>query len=216
MNHLFWDNNKIWVNVGTLAVILCLAVILSMGVTGCVTTPAVNSGKPVDFVFFVQADKFWQNSGIYVKRGQLIQCSAEGKWSDLDGTYGPEGNTASYIEHLGVRAPANALLMRLSSETNMAYCIGSETNILAERSGNILFRNNVSLSTGMSGQLRVNVMVAPDADRDGLSDYEEVHIWHTNPLDPDSDGDGFNDVEEVSDKKSHSKAAYHLPAEDRK
>lgn len=37
----------------------------------------------------------------------------------------------------------------------------------------------------------------PDTDGDGLSDGDEVLIWHTNPLNPDSDGDGYSDGTEV-------------------
>ena len=37
----------------------------------------------------------------------------------------------------------------------------------------------------------------PDTDGDGLSDGDEVLIWHTNPLNPDTDGDGFSDGSEV-------------------
>ncbi len=36
-----------------------------------------------------------------------------------------------------------------------------------------------------------------DSDFDGLSDYEEVRIYQTNPLNPDTDSDGFNDGDEV-------------------
>lgn len=36
-----------------------------------------------------------------------------------------------------------------------------------------------------------------DTDGDGLSDYEEVKIYHTNPLNADTDGDGYLDGEEV-------------------
>jgi hypothetical protein len=38
---------------------------------------------------------------------------------------------------------------------------------------------------------------AVDTDGDGLSDYEEVKIYHTDPLNPDTDGDGFTDGQEV-------------------
>ena len=183
---------------------------LIAGTCGCLTLQMVNDSKPADNVFIVHADKLWQDSGVYVKRGQLIQCSAYGKWCDIDGTYGPEGNQTLYKDHLGVSAPANSLLMRLSSQTNSVCYVASHTNVIAERSGNILFRNNVSLPIGVSGRLKVIVTVAPDADRDGLSDYEEVHIWNTNPLNPDSDGDGFSDADEVSDKKSRFKSGSHL------
>jgi hypothetical protein len=36
-----------------------------------------------------------------------------------------------------------------------------------------------------------------DSDFDGLSDYEEVKIYLTNPINPDTDADGFNDGDEV-------------------
>lgn len=36
-----------------------------------------------------------------------------------------------------------------------------------------------------------------DTDGDGLSDYEEVKIYHTNPLKADTDGDGYLDGDEV-------------------
>lgn len=36
-----------------------------------------------------------------------------------------------------------------------------------------------------------------DTDSDELTDYEEVMIWHTNPLNPDTDGDKFLDGSEV-------------------
>jgi len=36
-----------------------------------------------------------------------------------------------------------------------------------------------------------------DSDQDGLTDYEEINIYHTNPNNPDTDGDGLFDREEV-------------------
>ncbi|NHJ86785.1 MAG: hypothetical protein FK734_15080 [Asgard group archaeon] len=36
-----------------------------------------------------------------------------------------------------------------------------------------------------------------DRDQDGLSDYEEETIYHTDPTNPDTDGDGLNDFDEV-------------------
>ena len=38
---------------------------------------------------------------------------------------------------------------------------------------------------------------AMDSDGDGLSDYAEKYIYHTDPLNPDTDGDGMNDGAEV-------------------
>ena len=37
-----------------------------------------------------------------------------------------------------------------------------------------------------------------DTDVDGLTDYEEVIIYETNPLSPDSDDDGLTDIEELN------------------
>lgn len=36
-----------------------------------------------------------------------------------------------------------------------------------------------------------------DRDHDGLSDWEETHVYGTDPNDPDTDGDGMSDGEEV-------------------
>jgi len=54
---------------------------------------------------------------------------------------------------------------------------------------------------GMSGALKVRVTVAPDTDGDGISDYEEINTWKTNPLRVDSDGDSFSDLEEINDRQ---------------
>jgi hypothetical protein len=37
-----------------------------------------------------------------------------------------------------------------------------------------------------------------DSDRDGLRDWKEIQIFHTNPLEKDSDGDGFIDAYEIA------------------
>ncbi len=36
-----------------------------------------------------------------------------------------------------------------------------------------------------------------DSDLDGLNDYEEENVYHTDPNNPDTDGDGLNDYDEV-------------------
>lgn len=38
----------------------------------------------------------------------------------------------------------------------------------------------------------------PDTDGDGLTDYEEIHTHGTDPLEEDSDGDGLSDGDEVN------------------
>lgn len=37
-----------------------------------------------------------------------------------------------------------------------------------------------------------------DTDDDGLSDYDEIHIYYTDPLKADTDGDGFSDGDEIA------------------
>ncbi len=37
----------------------------------------------------------------------------------------------------------------------------------------------------------------PDTDGDGLTDYEEIYVYGTDPLNPDTDGDGFSDGQEI-------------------
>lgn len=36
-----------------------------------------------------------------------------------------------------------------------------------------------------------------DTDNDGLTDYEEIFVYGTDPLNPDTDGDGINDGDEI-------------------
>lgn len=43
----------------------------------------------------------------------------------------------------------------------------------------------------------VPVPKSPDDDRDGLTDYDELNIYHTNPDQSDTDKDGLTDYEEV-------------------
>ena len=52
------------------------------------------------------------------------------------------------------------------------------------------------LTNGQERRLGTNPL-NPDTDGDGLSDGDEVRIYHTNPLRADTDGDGLNDGEEV-------------------
>lgn len=37
-----------------------------------------------------------------------------------------------------------------------------------------------------------------DSDGDNLSDYEEIYVYRSSPVDPDTDGDGFDDGDEVN------------------
>lgn len=45
---------------------------------------------------------------------------------------------------------------------------------------------------------RVGDGVSNDSDKDGVSDYDEVNLYNTNPFSADTDGDGFIDGTEIS------------------
>jgi hypothetical protein len=51
----------------------------------------------------------------------------------------------------------------------------------------------VAMPTGTPDQLKNQ-----DSDKDGLSDYDELYIYHTDPYNPDTDGDGYTDGYEVA------------------
>lgn len=43
----------------------------------------------------------------------------------------------------------------------------------------------------------IDALKNKDTDGDGLSDYDEIYVYHTSPYLVDTDGDGFSDYEEV-------------------
>lgn len=47
---------------------------------------------------------------------------------------------------------------------------------------------------------RANVL--PDKDKDGVPDYDEINIYHTDSNNPDTDGDGYNDRHEIINRYS--------------
>ena len=179
---------------------------------GCATTKTVRETRPVEYVVMVRADLPWQNSGITVREGEVLHCLAEGKWSDDFGVYGPAGDPEHPRDNFGVNAPGNGLLLRLSGQTNRVYFIGAQADIVAERSGHVYLRGNAALAPGARGQLKVTLMPAPDADGDGLSDYEEIQLWRTDPRRRDSNGAGFGDAAIVSDRRSRPGGGVLKPA----
>lgn len=183
----------------TLYALRSCCLLLGLALAGC-ATPRADPNRPEEHWVAVQANQLWQPSGIFARQGDVIHCTASGQWSDPFAKYKADGNPDVMKGHLGVSAPANALLMRIDDQTNRVYFIGQETNVVAGSSGELKFRNNFSLALGMSGELKVRVTVATDTDGDGVSDYEEIHTWKTNPLRTDSDGDSFNDLEEINDR----------------
>ncbi|MBI2440649.1 MAG: hypothetical protein HYV35_04680 [Lentisphaerae bacterium] len=178
---------------------ICFCLLLALAIAGC-ATPQANPDRPPDHLLTIQANELWQASGIFARQGDVIHCDAAGNWSDAFAKFTADGNPDILKTHLGVAAPAYGLLMRLGDQTNMVYFIGQATNVVAGRSGELKFRNNFSLPLGVSGELKVLVNVMPDADGDGVGDYQELATWKTNPLRKDSDGDSFSDLEEINDR----------------
>ncbi len=190
---------------GRLALLSCL---LGLGLCGCQSLPT-QPQPPMEVVFFVQAAQAgWQNSGLQARRGQIIHCRAEGQWNDSFNDYGPEGNPQIIKGHLGIEAPANALLMKVHYHTNdylsaQVIRVGRETTVVARGSGALLFANNASLPLGQSGAIQVTLTVANDSDGDGVSDYDEIMLWHTDPQRADSDGSGFSDAQTINRRKAY-------------
>ena len=60
-------------------------------------------------------------------------------------------------------------------------------------------RSKKDLSSGRAAEWRKKVGKSSqrDLDNDGLTDWEEIHIYGTDPHDSDTDGDGMDDGEEV-------------------
>ena len=169
---------------------------LAMALAGCATHDPARPAEPGVKTVRVPVGQPWLDSGIQARRGDAMRFEAGGSWGDDFGMYGPSGNPKVKKNHLGVRAPAFGLMMKISSSTNSPFFLGSQTNITATHSGSLMFRSNTSLPTGLRGEMTVMVMMGPDADGDRLSDYEEVLLWKTDPESVDSNGNGFTDYEE--------------------
>ncbi len=69
-------------------------------------------------------------------------------------------------------------------------------------------------------QERVGDGVAKDTDKDGIVDYDEIHLYHTDPTVADTDHDGFTDGAEVAsgynptDPNREAPIAFESPASD--
>ena len=56
---------------------------------------------------------------------------------------------------------------------------------------------NITSLTGYPAYLIIGGFDNPDSDLDNLTDGDEVHTYHTDPINSDTDGDGFSDGDEV-------------------
>jgi hypothetical protein len=89
------------------------------------------------------------------------------------------------ITNTAVTAPATTT----SATTTPAIVTPVETESAPDSDGD-------GLTDAEEKALGTNPLKA-DTDDDGLTDWAEVKIYHTDPLNPDTDGDGYKDGSEV-------------------
>ncbi len=73
--------------------------------------------------------------------------------------------------------------------------IGFEDNYLLEEEINPGIFNELENEI-INNNKEVDISIL-DSDGDGLTDYQEIHIWGTDPYNPDTDGDGYSDFDEI-------------------
>lgn len=94
--------------------------------------------------------------------------------------------------------------MLLDRVTTYIDRTAQELDALAVRNNNLL-------------KERIGDAATKDSDKDGISDYDEIHLYQTNPFTADTDGDGFIDGAEIAqgfnpnDSRSQSVIAYESP-----
>jgi RHS repeat-associated protein len=87
--------------------------------------------------------------------------------------------------------------------TNATIIAGQGTRAItwnAGATGPITLRvaaTNTNSCRVASGLNLVQVLCSNDSDGDGLTDWDEINVYHTDPHNPDTDGDGLTDAEEV-------------------
>jgi hypothetical protein len=127
------------------------------------------------------------------------------------------------LEIIDVSDPENPVQLTTKSYTNPESCYveGSFLYVALGDNGmemldvsdyqNIQSKGTYDLTAGPINELLVEngtiyvaageggiAILTLDSDSDGLTDYEEVEIYGTDPDDPDSDDDGIDDLEEVT------------------
>jgi outer membrane protein OmpA-like peptidoglycan-associated protein len=110
-----------------------------------------------------------------------------------------------HLEHLFPRDTRGP--HRPEAYLSIRYAIGGDENSgFYEYGDALLNRGQDSDGDGLSDMDEILIYHTDpfnkDSDGDGLSDGDEVAIYKTNPLNPDTDGDGLSDGDEV--KKYHT------------
>lgn len=76
-------------------------------------------------------------------------------------------------------------------ESFLANTIEPELDLVDLEEGDLIDEDNNLEGTDLEIDMEL------DSDLDGLTDYEEINIYNTDPQDPDTDGDSYSDGEEV-------------------
>lgn len=76
-------------------------------------------------------------------------------------------------------------------------CLAQASFSLAIQKKDKKYCENIINETDRENCLKVLTEKLTDTDNDGLSDFDEINKYFTNPKNPDTDGDGYKDGEEV-------------------
>ena len=143
------------------------------------------SGNPLSYI----SDGMYGNKTLYAR--WLKKCTV---------TFHLGENTATQTVTEGVATPL-ALFESNFSSTNAfigwSYTESGET-VYAD-GGACTVSEDIDLFAVFGGTKKLDPQQGEttDTDKDGLTDYDEVYTYGTNPLNKDTDGDGWDDYEEI-------------------
>jgi fibro-slime domain-containing protein len=71
-------------------------------------------------------------------------------------------------------------------------------HLTARKEGFVVSEISVDIIAGQTAETSITLVEFIDTDGDGLSDNDEINIYHTDPTKADTDGDGMNDGAEIA------------------
>lgn len=110
--------------------------------------------------FPVAAEKNgWTDSGVYVKKDDIIQVRAQGKWKMIEHwpPAGPDGWKGGAQHKIAQNARAGSLIMKISISPNMSRAYLGRP-ITADRDGRVVFRMNDKTVTENGGKVSVSIL----------------------------------------------------------
>lgn len=115
----------------------------------------------------VSSQKAWQNSGVFVQRGDTVTIKSYGKWSPwaaVGAWTGPEGNSIFATEVSGI--PGSALMARLGHK-GRPFLVGLNRNFIANDYGMLYMAMNDSFNHLFDNEGDVGVEVYLDSAAEG-------------------------------------------------